>query len=187
MQAVADPVKLQALEEIFERISGDLSMLADREIAVKELVVEQHSARPAGEGRIHVSFRIGAEVGEELVHGTLLVPLPDAITLASFLMMLPDDTVRERRSLTSLDDSLKDAMLEIGNFVGGAVDAALRALETPVSRVRFEGCQGVRAGVRPALVYTEGAPLLVGRAKVTIGSYEPTTLILILPDGDYLG
>ncbi len=187
MQAVVDPVKLQAIQEIFERVSGDLSMLADREIGVKELVVEQHTTRPAGEGRIHLSFRIGAEVGEDLHHGTLLVPLPDAITLASFLMMLPDETVRERRNLTKLDDSLKDAMLEIGNFVGGAVDAALRALELPVTRVRFEGCQGVRAGVRPALVYTEGAPLIVGRAKVTIGAYDPTELVLMLPDGAYLG
>ncbi|MEZ6013557.1 MAG: hypothetical protein R3F49_00455 [Planctomycetota bacterium] len=187
MQAVVDPVQLQAIEEIFERITSDLSMLADREIGVKELVVERHTARPAGAGKIHISFRFGAEEGEQIHHGTLLIPLPDSITLASFLMMLPDDTVRERRGWATLDDSLKDAMLEIGNFVGGAVDAALRALETSVSRVRFEGCQGVRAGVRPALVYREGAPLLVGRAKVTIGSYEPTEMVVIIPDGKYLG
>ena len=134
-----------------------------------------------------MSFLFGAEECESLNHVTLLIPLPDAITLASFLMMLPDETVRERRNLTSLDAALKDAMLEIGNFVGGAVDAALRALETNVSRVRFEGCQGVRADIRPALVYREGDPLIVGRAKVAIGAYEPTEMIVMLPEGAYLG
>jgi hypothetical protein len=186
MEAVAALVPLQAVTEIFERITSDLSMLADRELGVQSLTVERHTGRPAGGGRIHVSFRFGAEEGERLHHGTLLMPLPDAITLASFLMMLPDSAVRERRERASLDDSLKDALLEIGNFVGGAVDAALRAVETPITRVRFEGCQGVRAGVRPALVYTEGEPLVVGRAKVTIGDYEPSEMIVIIPEGSYL-
>lgn len=187
MEVVADPIQLQAIEEIFERITSDLSMLADREIAVKQLAVERHGARPAGEERIHISFRFGAEEDQEVHHGTLLIPLPDAIVLASFLMMLPDEAVQERRTWTTLDDSLKDAMLEIGNFVGGAVDAALRALESSVTRVRFEGCQGVPSGVRPALVYSEGAPLIVGRARVVIGAYEPTELIVMLPEAAYLG
>jgi len=186
MDAVAAPVPLQAVTEIFERITSDLSMLADREIGVRELTVERHTARPTGTGQIHISFRFGAEEGERLHHGTLLVPLPDAITLAAFLMMLPDAAVRDRRALTSLDDALKDAMLEIGNFVGGAVDAALRAVETPIDRVRFEGCQGVRADVRPALAYVEGEPLIVGRAQVTIGEYEPTEMIVMIPEGSYL-
>jgi hypothetical protein len=135
---------------------------------------------------VHVSFRFGAEEGERLHHGALLVPLPDAITLASFLMMLPDNTVRERRQRTSLDDSLKDAMFEIGNFVSGAVDAALRALESPISRVRFEGCQGVRPDVRPALVYTEGDPLIVARATVSVAQFEPTEMIVMIPAGSYV-
>lgn len=186
MQAVADPVSLRTVEEIFERITSDLSMLADREIEVRALAVERCTARPAGQGRVHVSFRFGVEEGERLHHGTLLVPLPDAITLAAFLMMLPDAAVRERRGRASLDDALKGAMLEIGNFVGGAVDAALRALDLPVSRVRFEGCQGVRPDVRPALVYTEGEPLLVGRAQVAIGDFEPSELLVLLPESAYL-
>jgi hypothetical protein len=186
MAAVAPPLPLQAVTEIFERITSDLSMLADRELGVQGLTVERETTRPAGGGQVHVSFRFGAEEAERLHHGTLLVPLPDAITLASFLMMLPDSAVRERRARTSLDASLKDALLEIGNFVGGAVDAALRAVETPISRVRFEGCQGVRAGVRPALVYTEGEPLIVGRAQVTIGDYAPTEMIVMIPEGSYL-
>jgi len=186
MEAVADPVPRQAVEEILERITSDLSMLADRELGVQEVTVERQTTRPAGPGQVHVSFRFGAEVGERLQHGALLVPLPDAITLASYLMMLPDAAVNERRKRATLDDSLKDAMLEIGNFVGGAVDAALRAMETPVSRVRFEGCQGVRADVRPALVYNEGDPLVVGRARVTIGAYEPTAIIVMIPEGSYL-
>ena len=44
----------------------------------------------------------------------------------------------------------------------------------------------VRADVRPALVYTEGEPLIVGRAKVTIGDYEPTEMIVMIPEGSYL-
>ena len=36
------------------------------------------------------------------------------------------------------------------------------------------------------LVYTEGEPLIVGRAKVTIGDYEPTEMIVMIPEGPYL-
>jgi len=187
MQSAVQPAISKALEEMFERIASDLSMLADRELTVSGLEVARETERPSGPGCVHISFRFGAEDGEQLRHGTLLMPLADAITLASLLMMLPDEGVGERREWASLDESLKDAMLEIGNFISGAIDAALQALGAPVTRVRFEGCQGVKEGVRPALVYTEGAPLIVGRVQVSVGSFEPFEMIAVLPEGRYLG
>lgn len=186
MQTTVEPTRARAIGELLERISSDLSMLADHPVTIEGVSVEERGTRDAGSGSTHLSFRFGAEDGERLHHGTLLVPLPEAIALAGYLMMLPDDAVRERRSADGLDAALKDAMLEIGSFVSGAVDAALRVLESPVSRVRFEGCQGVRDGVRPALVHRDGAPLLVGKAQVRVAQYEPAEWILMIPAGPYL-
>jgi hypothetical protein len=46
---------------------------------------------------------------------------------------------------------------------------------------RSDGCQGVRADVRPALSYREGQPLLVARARARVHHFEPCELILVLP------
>lgn len=176
------------VEEVLARVASDLSMITDREFVVQDVTSELASARIAGEGAVHISFKLGFEGkdgGKD--HGCILVPLPEAISLAGFLMMMPDDGVTKRRGDTNLDEAMKDAMLEVANFVAGAADAAVReALSVPV-KVRSEGCQGVRADVRPALVYDEGAPLVVARAKARIHKYDEFTLLAIVPpvgDGD---
>ena len=69
----------------------------------------------------------------------------------------------------------------IGNFVGGAADAALRSLGYAEIRVRSESCQGVKPGVRPAFAYEEGATLLVGRASAELAGWPPFEVILMLP------
>jgi len=73
-------------------------------------------------------------------------------------------------------------MLEVGNFIGGAADAALREAVGVKAKVRAEGCQGVRPDIRPALVYNEGDSLLVGKAKGRIHDYPEFDLILMLPE-----
>lgn len=175
-------VQKRQVEEVFLRISGDLGLIADRRIEVGPVATEVANARPAGRGKIHVSFRLGFEQAEGLLHGALLVPLPDAITLGCYLMMVPDEAVKAKRALTTLDTGLKDALMEVANFIGGATDAALRGLGVEGLKVHSEGCQGVRADVRPALGYVEGAALLVGRSMLQIHTWAPFEAVLILPE-----
>ena len=51
----------------------------------------------------------------------------------------PGDVVRASRSLETLDGTTKDALLEVGNFICGATESALRALNLDDLEVGFEG------------------------------------------------
>ena len=180
MSQEASQSETQCTEEIFQRIAGDLSMIADKELEVLDLSATVQNHRPVGAGSIHISFRLGLTAGDATHHGCLLVPLAEAITLAGSLMMLTDEDITERRGLESLDDPTKDAMIEVGNFVAGATEAAYRALDLPF-QITFEGCQGVRADVRPALIYEEESPLVVAQAKVQLAEFGESTCVLVLP------
>lgn len=172
------------MAEILHRIGADISMITDRELAIESNEVQRASERPAGAGGVHISFRFGIHDGEGVSHGCLLMPLPEAIALAGYLMMQPDAEVAEKRELEAPDEPLKEAILEVGNFIAGATDAALRESIGGGHKVRPEGCQGVRADVRPALVYEEGTPLVVGHAKATLEGHEEYDMILVLPEFD---
>ncbi|MEW6073434.1 MAG: hypothetical protein AB1726_12700 [Planctomycetota bacterium] len=172
---------LEVVEGIFQRIAADLAMIIDRPFAVSETRVERANARAVGKGQVHISFKLCFKLGERTAHGCVLIPLPDAVSLAAYLMMVPDDAVKSHRTTTTLDPSTKDAMLEVGNFIGGAADAVVRSWFTDEYSIRAEGCQGVRANVRPALIYQEGDELLVGRAKGRIHEYPEFEILLMLP------
>lgn len=178
-QCTADEARLA--EESFQRIAGDLAMIADRTIELVSFRAERATQRVAGRATVHVSFKLGFQQHGEIVHGALVVPLAEAITLGCYLMMVPDDGVKSKRALHTLDPGLKDALMEVGNFVGGATDAALRGLGIPDIKVRSEGCQGVKANVRPAFTYAEGAPLIVATAKLRIHSWPAFDALLMLP------
>ncbi|MEZ5974800.1 MAG: hypothetical protein R3F33_09285 [Planctomycetota bacterium] len=180
MSSTPSDHEAQCVEEVFQRVAGDLSMIADMDLDIVEVQSEILDYRAAGGGVIHIAFRLGFEVGGELRHGCLVVPLADAVTLACSLMMVSPDVIAESRKLDTLDPTSKDAMLEVGSFVGGATDAAFRALDLP-SKVSFEGCQGVRADVRPALIYHEGEALLTARATVRLGEFGESTYLLLIP------
>src|SRR5690349_20812975 len=161
----------QQIDEILQRIAGDLSMIADRELKLQPAQVQRASARVAAAAGVHISFKLGFQHAGRVLHGALLVPLPDAQALAGYLMMLPEDGVREKRAQQALDNVSKEALLEIGNFIGGAADAALRSLGLEQVRVRSESCQGVKPGVRPAFAHAEGQSLVVGRAQAQLGPW----------------
>ena len=63
----------------------------------------------------------------------------------------------------------------------GGVDACLRSLFDGDVTARFGGCQGVRAGVRPAMPYEEGEPLLVARGEGRIGDFPAFPFLMLLP------
>lgn len=170
----------QCVEEIFQRVCGDLSMIADREMEVKTVDTEILDHRPAGKSKIHISFRLGFSQGDDVLHGCMLLPLADAITLACSLMMIPENVIEQTRTQNTLDPTTKDAMLEVGNFICGATDAAFRALGADL-KVVFEGCQGVKPGIRPALIYDEGIELIIGQADIAQGGFGHDTHLLMMP------
>jgi hypothetical protein len=166
---------------ILERVGSDLGMIIDREFNLSGIAAARENERAAGMSKVHISFKLRFRHADGSYQGCLLIPLPDAISLAAYLMMVPDDAVKAHRSTSTLDQSTKDAMLEVGNFVGGATDAVVRTWIPEKLTVRSEGCQGVRANIRPALVYEEGAELLVGRATARIHDFPDFEIVLMLP------
>jgi hypothetical protein len=182
MTAECSEKQAELVDELLQRIAADLSMITDRDLVVGSSKVERMTERPFGKGKVHISFRLGFEQEGNVHHGTLLVPLADAISLACYLMMMPDDGVKEKRSMKSIDDTLKDAMLEVGNFIGGAADGALREASGISAKVRSEGCQGVKGNVRPMMIYNEGDSLVIGKAKATVHEYPEFEMILMLPE-----
>ncbi len=171
----------QVLEEVLQRIASDLSMIADRELVIGSVECEDLDYRPAGLGQIHISFRLGFKRSEEWFAGCLLMPLPDAICLSGCLLMLPEEEIVGMRDQTTLDGPPKEAILEVGNFLSSATDAGLKSVGIEDVKVVFDGCQGVRPDIRPAMAYDEGAVLHVARAKATLRDFPEQTYLLLLP------
>jgi len=172
---------LDVVRAVLRRIAVDLGTILGKDIALAEARCERAHARPAGEGCIHISFKLAFRIdGADVFHGCLLVPLPEAIAWGGLLLMLPEDAIAARREESTLDPDLKQALLEIGNVIAGAVHTALAELGLPW-RALSQGCQGVRADVRPALPYVEGTEVLVGRVDASIGALPTARWLAILP------
>ena len=168
--------------DILERVVADLTLVADREIALSERETRWVTRRPAGVMDVHLSFRMMLTVGEQGLPGTLLLPRAEAIALASYLVMLHEEAVKDLRGQQEIDTTIKDALLELGNFVAGATDQAFKTANIDNVSARTAGCQGVKPGIRPKLRYNEGDPLLVSWAKMQVHTYPEFEAILILPN-----
>ena len=156
-------------------------MLSDSDIDVSGITVEERSDRPAAVGGIHVSFRFGLHSGACIEHGAFMLPLDESICLGGNLMMAGPQQIEELKAKGEVDGPLRDAILEVGSFVAGALQSALGSPGASPAKVDFEGCQGVQPSVPPRLEYEEGAPLLVSRAAFRLGSSAPVEAVLILP------
>jgi hypothetical protein len=177
-KAPSDP---QLVQNILERIAQSLTTILGHAFPLQVDSVERSNARPAGEGVVHISFKLDLlQGGERKGQGSLLIPLPDAMTMAAFLLMLPEESVTTQRGESNPDQALKDAMLEVGRSIGSACSAALGNCTSGWS-ARSAGCQGVRADVRPALDYVEGHELVVARFSSHFDPWEPFEGLLILP------
>ena len=181
MSSTVEVDEKQLVEGILDRVASDLAMIIDRDLLIEGVAVERQDARPAGEGSIHISFKLCFDTPEGESHGCLLMPLADAVSVAAYLMMAPDEEVAEHRGIEDLDRSMKDAVLEVGNFVAGAADAVLHNWYPEGYSVRSAGCQGVRADVRPAFPYEEGTELIVGKCTSQVHEYDSFDLLLLLP------
>lgn len=171
----------ELIQSIFDQISADLGMIIDRRVDVTECRAERLDYRVAGEGSIHISFRLGIRIDGVSRQGCFLLPLAEAVSIAGHLMMMPDEQIVEYRGRVTLDASMKEAMLEVGNFIAGACDAVLRSSLPEGALIRSEGCQGAGAGVRPALECEEGEDLIIGHATGRIDEFPRFALMVMLP------
>ncbi len=183
---MSDPTQttpgLNAIDQALERITHDVGLVVDRIIDLdphEAMVVQE---RPAGQDQVHLSFRLNLDWNGQVGQGCLLMPLEHANGLAASLMMLAEPQVDELRKLESPDRATKDAMIELGSFIGGAIHDQLADSLTETVLVAPAGCQGVRAGVRPALEYTDGTDLWVTQANCNIENWTASDWILMLPD-----
>jgi len=168
--------------EIGDQVAADLTMIIDRELAIESVSAERVESRVAGEVFIHLAFRIEFQVDAEKHFGCLLLPLPDAISIAGYLMVMSDEEVKSEREKTTLERSMKDAMLEVGNFVGGSSDAIIRKRTSKAKMsARSAGCQGVAPGAIPNFQHAPGAELILARLNARVGEFEPFEMILMLP------
>ena len=182
----ATPSREDLATALLGRVGEDLGQICDQDVVLALRLVEEQAERAAGADKVHISFRLrfrdqripGAPTDR---WGTLLLPLAEAVSLACSLLMVPDEAVATHRRSVNLDETTKDAVMEVGNFVGGGVDACLRSLFDGDVTARFGGCQGVRAGVRPAMPYEEGEPLVVVRGEGRIGDFPAFPFLLLLP------
>ena len=179
---VKAPNDKKLVKRIGDQIGSDLSMIIDRDLAINSIEVERITERVAADGGIHISFRLEFQVEGEAYQGCLLMPLPDAVSVACYLMVMPDEGVKAQRSKDTLDRSTKDAMLEVGNFVGGSSDAILRKWNQDAQlSCRSIGCQGVASDDVPNFTYELGSELILARIEATLGEFSPFTMLLQIP------
>ncbi len=172
---------VEIAEQALARVVSDLGMILDQPFVAEGVRTERVARRAAGEGSVHISFKLAVSGPRGGGEGCFLLPLREALTLAALLMLSPEDEVLAVREAAAPDHVAKDALLEIGNFIACACDGVLRERGRH-STILPAGCQGVRADVRPALDYREGESLLVVRARARIGAFEPFELLAMLPE-----
>lgn len=166
---------------VLGRIASDLSMLTDRTVRLDVKAARRCNSKPAGSRGVHIAFKLLFDWRGKQLHGALLLPLPEAISLAGYLLMQPEEAVAAKRAETCLDQATKEAMLEIANFIGGATDGALRLHFPNGLSVRAQGCQGLRADQPPAFPFKTGEELIEGRGTGRIGDGAAFDVLLILP------
>ena len=133
------------------RVAEDWAMMIDHEVSIENVQVERESSAPACEGSVHIAFQFGlthAELGPRY-RGALLVPLPDALTMAAYLMMTPENQIAGARAAQAPDSATKDSLMELSSILASALDGVVQDSFEGTWSVTSLGCQGVREGAVP--------------------------------------
>ena len=171
----------QVLSSLQAEVAETLATVIERQVTFGSPTVTTKDAPAAVGDQIHISFKLGFALENARAQGCLLLPLPEAIALANYLMMAPDSVVAARRQDTQLDRSSMDAMLVIGNFIGGAVDSAVCRLGSGGPKVTSQGCQGVRPLHSPLLSRVPHDPLWVATSTLQVHDHPMATSNWMLP------
>jgi hypothetical protein len=162
------------------QVLENISAIVDKDLGLGEFEVQRLNRRSAGEGEVHISFRFKFVLDGNSKHGCLLIPLTQSVAAACSMLMMPMAQVPEICASGELATPLKDALLELGNMLASAMGSAYQEPFEKVA-VTFAGCQGVRAGLRPALTYTEGSELLTVNAYSDFDPFGRFQFLLLLP------
>ena len=176
----AEPFESQ-VRDVLARVASDLGLLVDRPVEILSTSTARCRTKPVCNKQVHIAFKLLFEWRGQTLYGSLLVPLPEAVSLACLLLVLPVEALTAKRASNELDQPTKDALLEIGNFIGGAIDGALRLKFPQGLSVRSLGCQGLRPEQPPAFPHKPADEWIAGRAQARIGQYPAFELLLILP------
>lgn len=168
-------------QSILSQVASDLAMIMDRPLALTGFDFSRSDHPVAGKAGVHIAFHLEFNLPGENRAGCFLVPLAEAVSMAGYLMMVPDDTVAQNRELTELDRATKDAILEIGNFMAGAADSALRNLIPEGVAVRSRGCQGVRDGMAPKVEVDPERPCSVVRTQAQLHGFPTFEWVSMVP------
>ncbi len=171
----------ELLDLLIDEAAASLSLLSEFELG--DLVADDATLndRPGGDDSIRIAFRLGFKTQHGVRVGFFQLPLEDALVLAGSLLMLPTEELKSARSKGAPDEGDKDAILEVGNLIGGAFDSVLRKRFDDQTNAIFAGCQGVEAGHAPWVPQYQGEALAVRRQSVSFRSFEPFELLLAIP------
>ncbi|MEM7310243.1 MAG: PilZ domain-containing protein [Planctomycetota bacterium] len=166
---------------VLARVADTLTAGLGHDLTCETAAVQRVHSRAAGHGGIHLSFRLALELAGDQRHGCLLIPYAEAFAMASAWLGEPDQTLSESRALKAPSQMMKTALLDLCEVVASAVQEALGTSPNAGVSVLSAGCQGVRAGVRPAFPYRDGDELMLARASTSFAGGPPFELLLMLP------
>lgn len=170
----------ELLDLLVDEAAASLSLLSDFQLGepAEEDVIEHD--RPVWED-IQVVFRIGFLIKGRARMGLIGISLPEALTLAGSLLMLPTDAVAENRVKDAPDEGDKEAIMEAGNLIAGAFDAVLSKRVNGSVEVKFFGCQGLEAGSPPWISGFGSEALGVRHHSASFANFDPFHMVLAIP------
>ena len=176
----ADTTEL--LDLLVDEAAGSLSLLSDFELGdVLTPDTVEHDL-PGADDSTRIAFRMGFRTSRGVRAGFFQLPLRDALVLAGSLLMQPTSQLQAARGKIAPDEGDKEAIMEVGNLIGGAFDAVLGKRFEDEAHAIFAGCQGVAAGDPAWIPNYDGEPLAIRRQSVAFRSFEPFELLLAIPD-----
>jgi hypothetical protein len=173
--------ELKLVKEVFGEISKDMGRMLEHGLAFRDVCCKRVDKRPVGRDQVHVAFRFSVEVPGMRRVGCFLMPLPDATVCASYLLAFNEEAVAQARGTEEPESTMKESMLLLGQILSTSVERVIKRRDSGVLHVKFDGCQGVRADVRPAFALGARDELIVGSAAAKIGSFGAFRPILMLP------
>lgn len=171
----------EILDMLVDETAGSLSLLSDFSVLGMTQDDEIVQDRPGEDESVRIAIRFGFKTPRGARVGFMQFPLADALVLGGELLMMPHDMIRDAMESDAPDEGQKEAIMEVGNLLGGAFDSLLAKRLSDQTLVRFLGCQGVPAGRAPWVPGYTGENIAVRRHSVSFGDFTPFDLLIAIP------